>query len=46
MGFLDIQPQFYQVLLYETFEVELSNDNLPGTEQKTSEGTIPSIMLS
>lgn len=32
------------VTLY--FEVELSNDNLPGTEQNTSEGTMPSIMFS
>ncbi len=32
------------VTLY--FEVELKSDNRPGTEQNTSEGTIPNIMLS
>ena len=32
------------VTLY--FEVELSNESRPGTEQNTSEGTIPSIMFS
>ena len=32
------------VTLY--LEVELSNDNRPGTLQKTSEGTMPSIIFS